>query len=227
MDGGKIDILNIFALSLVAFFNIVNQVHMNKDIIGRAVYTVPFIFLILIVVLFRKNRYINSFIYLLIAIGTTIDPNNISDYSGSIFFIFSFHLIKSNIYALFVMFTSIICITIRSIVFKDMIPGNLIIILVFSYIYTTYYLLIYRESTNKLDIKNKNLTKEQNEIMNMIGSEGLSQKEIAYKLGISNDVLYNKIYDIRKIYSSGGDIIPLNRLIYEFAADGKRSREKV
>lgn len=196
-DGGKIDWLNLSVLFLVFFFNLVNQIHLEKSIMERVLYTGPFLFMILLVVIFKGNRCFKSLIYLLIAIGTTLDPANMSDYSGSIFFIYSFHIIRKPGYAVFVSVASIACLTVRSIILVDTVPGTLIMIAVFAYIYAIYYFLIFKPTSVHPKVKIKSLSDKENKLLTLIG-DGLTHKEAAYEMKITHTEASGIIKKIKK-----------------------------
>jgi DNA-binding CsgD family transcriptional regulator len=210
-DFGKIEALVSISLLLVFFFNIFDQVSKGQNIIHRAYLTIPFLVLG-IALIFINKRYVYSAIFLYIAIGTTIDPSNISDFSGAIFFIFSFHMFKNYIYGYLLIAISIIMLTIRSVAACDTIPGALIVILAYLSIYTLYYFIIYKDHDKMVIVKFKALTKEENKILTYMAN-GLSQKEAGYELGydkfktnylvkeIRKKTGYNSLYEI--LYRAG------------------------
>jgi predicted DNA-binding protein (UPF0251 family) len=210
-DGGEIDILNISIISLVLFFNLTDQVFKYQSYFERIVFTLPFILIILFVLLFNKNKVMQSIIFLVIAIGTSLDPANISDYSGAIFFVYSFHLIKKKWYALLIFFLTIASVTTRSLINGDTIPQSFVLLSVFFYIYAIYYFLIFKASWKK----KSPLSKEQMNIMRMVAVDGMSQKMIAAELGISQDKVFTEIKEIRELLTKEGDqTITKDQVIY-------------
>ena len=196
--GGKTNLvfLNISIISLVLFFNITNQISENKDIMERLIYTIPFLVMI-IFLLFIKSNIINSIIFLLIAIGTTIDPANISDYSGTIFFIYSFHLIKNKRYAWILSLITLSCLTIRSILVNDTIPGTLIMIAIYGYVYALYYFIIYKSSAKQVESKISELTELENKLICGMAS-GIHKKKIFSNMGIIEGKGYDMIKRIKE-----------------------------
>lgn len=208
-DGGRIDYINIPIIFLVLFFNIADQFIKNQNYIDRIIFTIPFLLLMVIILFFKNNKYIHSLLFLIIAIGTTLDPVNISDYSGAIFFIYSFHLVKDKRYAGFLTIITVLSITIRSIIANDTIPGTLIMIAVYAYIYAIYYLIIYRQ-IKPISIKVNNLSETENKLLSGLAS-GQSQKTTIANMGLSQSVGYDTVKKIKeKLNSDSMDEIMFN-----------------
>ena len=212
-DGGKtleISIINISLLFLVLFFNLSDQYEKGQDFYEYLLYVWPFGVLLILSLLFKNSKKLHAIIFLILAIGTTIDPANDSDYSGAIFFIYSFHIINKHWYAVFVSVVSIACLTVRSIVLVDTVPGTLIMIAVFAYIYSIYYFLIFKPMKRKPAIHMKDLSREENRILECL-SVGLSQKEAATKMGIRHT---KAAYLIKQIKEKTG-YTSLNQLFFD------------
>lgn len=224
MDGGGINFLIPVTFVVLFLINLSDQILKGQNPLQRLEYTLPFIFLALLTY-FIRNKYLHSAIYLLLGIGTFLLQSEHSDHSAIAPIIFSMYIIKKKSYFLVVCIITIVATAAKGQIYGQSINQAFYTLLAYAFYYTTYYLLIYRESTNKIDIKNKNLTKEQLRIIDMIGRKGMIQKEVAYELGITVDVLYNKLYEIRKLYSDGEKTITLNQLIYRIAVTGKSTNQ--
>ena len=208
-DGGKLKTVNLVILSMIAFFNAMTYYIQTENIIEMGTRIVPFVIMI-IVLLATDCKKSSAVIFLLIAIGTTLDPANDSDYSGAIFFIYSFHIINKHWYAVFLSVVSIACLTVRSIVLVDTVPGTLIMIAVFAYIYSIYYFLIFKPMKRKPAIHMKDLSREENRILECL-SVGLSQKEAAANMGIKHT---KAAYLIKQIKEKTG-YTSLNQLFFD------------
>lgn len=219
MDGGSLKLINILIFSLVIFFYITSYWIENRSIMDMTINSLPFLIMIILLVLFN-SRIINSLIFLIIAIGTTIDPANISDYSGAIFFIYSFHLIKDKRYAGFLSIITVSCLTIRSILVNDTIPGTLIMIAVFAYIYAIYFFIIYKSADKPILKKLKQLTKEENELLIKMCS-GKPQGIAGQEIGHSNKQQTSKMISRIRKKLSVSDLESTDKVIYIFAKYGK------
>lgn len=208
-DGGKLKTVNLVVLIMIAFFNAMTYYIQTENIIEMGTRIVPFVIMI-IVLMATDCKKSSAVIFLLIAIGTTLDPANDSDYSGAIFFIYSFHIINKHWYAVFISVVSIACLTVRSIVLVDTVPGTLIMIAVFAYIYSIYYFLIFKPMKRKPAIHMKDLSREENRILECL-SVGLSQKEAAAKMGIRHT---KAAYLIKQIKEKTG-YTSLNQLFFD------------
>lgn len=195
-DGGSLKIVHIAILSLVIVFYLATYMTGAQPLAKMLIGSVPFIIMIL-VVLVLDSKPANAFVFLVLAIGTTIDPANISDYSGAVFFIFSFHEIKKKWYALFLSVVTITCLTIRSIEANDNIPGALIMLAVFGYIYAIYYFLIYKTSNKQVKSKIPLLSKHENDLISDLVA-GLSQKEAIANRGYSRSQGYDMFRNIKR-----------------------------
>lgn len=195
--GGKIDNINIIVLLLVFLFNIINQISENKDIIERATYTLPFLLILIAIVIFKNNKYLQAFIFMIVGVFVTLDAPNISDFSSAILFIYSVHLIKKHYYSVFILLLTVSIITIRSLLFKDTIPGSFIMVSVYLYIYTIYFMLIYSKAEVTTVVKFEGLTKEENQILRYMAN-GLSQKEAGFELGYDKFQTNYIVKEIRK-----------------------------
>ncbi len=195
---------------MLIFFN--SAAHYDNDVssIRLLSMTAPFIFMFLLLVIFKSNK-ISAFVFLIIAIGTTIDPENISDYSGAIFFIASYHIVKKNWYAIVLIGISVGCLTIRSINAGDTISQVLVLIAVFFYIYAIYYFLIYKLMSNRPAINIEDLTAEENNMLQLL-AKGLSQKEAAAEMDIKHT---KAAYLIKQIKDKTG-YVSLNQLFYDY-----------
>lgn len=218
-DGGNLKLINITILSLVIFFYITSYWIENRSIMDMAINSLPFLIMIILLV-FLNSRIINSLIFLIIAIGTTIDPANISDYSGAIFFIYSFHLIKDKRYAGFLSLITISCLTIRSIIVNDTIPGTLIMIAVYGYIYAIYFFLIFKQEETPISKKLKQLTKEENELLIKMCS-GKPQGIAGQEIGHNNKQQTSKLVSGIRKKLSVLDSESTDKVIYIFSKYGK------
>ncbi len=203
--------LNSAVISVVLFFNVLDQIDLGQPFLERLVYTAPFVFMLLLGAVFRRNITFISIIYLIIAIGTSLDPENVSDYSGSIFFMFSFHIVKKKWYALVIIFTTMGAVAFRSIINGDTVSQAFVLLSVFFYIYAIYYFLIYKPMSNRPAIKIEDLTIEENNMLQLL-AKGLSQKEAAAEMDIKHT---KAAYLIKQIKDKTG-YVSLNQLFYDY-----------
>ncbi len=180
-DGGTLKIIIVSIISLVMFFTIATNIIENIPIKDIIINIIPFILIVLTVVIV-PIQYSSAIVFLLIAIGTSIDPENISDYSGSIFFIYSYHMIKGRWYGIITIFLTIVSVTIRTIRTNEAIPQALIILLIYFFIYSIYYLIILKQFTKPIKSKLKNLTTDENTILELM-CNGESQENAGAKIG--------------------------------------------
>jgi hypothetical protein len=210
-DFGWIDIFIIFTSILLGTFNLLNQIDLGKDIIARCYLTLPF-FIIPFIVVFAGKKIAISFIFIIIGVGIILDPSNISDFSGSIFFIFAFHIINKKKYVIPIGIITAAALAIRATKISMTIYESFMILLAYVVVYALYYFIIYKKTEKPVSVRFSQLNKEENKILEHMAS-GLSQKEAGGELGydkfhtnyivkeIRKKTGYNSLYEI--LYRSG------------------------
>lgn len=173
-----------------------------------------------IIVYFAGAKKFLSFIYLFIAIFTTIYTPNFSDYSGVIGFIIAFDLIKKKEYGIFIIVVSAISLGIRLIVSDETIPRTLAMILIFSFWFLSYYTVIYQRYVQPVTSKLSGLTTSENELLRKMCDgkpQGLAGSEIGHKNKQETSKMMARIRD--KLYLD--DSQSNDKVIYLFTKHGK------
>jgi DNA-binding CsgD family transcriptional regulator len=195
--GGSTNILISATLFLLFFYNVTNQIIGQKDFIERLPYTLPFIVLAILAYIIKSKKFL-SFIYLFIAVFTTINTPNISDYSGVLGFIIAFDLIKKNKYGIFLITIMAISLTTRLVISNETIPRSLAMVMIFSFWSISYYTVIYRNYPKPIKARIKQLSEEENKLLQLMCA-GHSQQEAGRELGHKYKQVTNfMINDIRE-----------------------------
>lgn len=182
--GGSTNILISSTLLLLFFYNITNQIIGQKDIIARLPYTLPFIVLAIASYLIRSNKFLSG-VYLFIAIFTTINTPNISDYSGVLGFIIAFDLIKKRGYGITLMLIMAASLGLRLVISDETIPRTLAMIMIFAFWSISYYTVIYKHYPKPIKRSIKQLTEDENKLLQLMIS-GYEQQEAGKELGHNN-----------------------------------------
>jgi hypothetical protein len=203
----------------VLFFNASSYIIGQFTITELTINVLPILILIILTIVF-KSKYITATVFLILAIGTSLDPANITDYSGSIFFIYSFHLIRKKEYAWAIIILTIACVTTRSIIAGDTVPEAFILLSIFFYIYAIYYFLIYKDCIKPVRIRFKELSKQETKLLKLM-AEGHSQKTAGAQIGLSISQTSELVKNIRIklgydsvmqiLYLSGVNNSPINK----------------
>jgi len=146
--GGLTHKINAIAVFTIFLYNFLDQIVKGQNMLHYLPYTLPLI-LVSVLFLFVKNKYFISIVYYLIGAFILIDKGNVSDFSSSIFFIFSFHLIQKNYYAIILYISTFVLLTVRFMFFNGTIANTMSMVFIFTYIYLIYYFLIYKTQQTK------------------------------------------------------------------------------
>lgn len=197
--GGTTKILDGSIFFIVFFYNITDQVLKQQNILARIEYTLPFLVFGIIVFMFG-NKYISAGIYYLIACGILLGLPNYSDFSSSIFFIFSFHLINKRWAFVSILITTVILLSLRLTLTQDTIPSTVLMLIIYSYVYLLYYFLIYKKPLKTID--KIDISEEEKAIVKLY-CNGYTYEQIVITLGlnITGTTVRRKI---RKIRDSSG-----------------------
>ena len=174
---GELKVFNTVALAVLLAFNIINSISEGYDV-KAVVVTILTVAIALTISLLSvyKNALLIA-LYLYIAIILAIYPSNISDFSASIFFVFSFNITKSKKIGVGILSISLVLVLIRSIIFEDTMAGSFMMLAAYSVVYIThYYLMLKNHFKRRVDVWN-----------------GISEKEKAILK------LYMRGYDYAKI----------------------------
>lgn len=198
---------------LVFSFNIIDLVKSRDGILRIILYAIPFLVLS-VLFLIVKNNVFNYVVFLLIAAFTTMFSEIISDFSGSILFIFAYAQLKNGRTAVIVTVVTLISIFTRTLLNNDVIGGVLMVV-VYAYVYGLYYLIIEvenRNENNRLEIVKS--IKDQNEQLIKLMAIGYSQKEAAAEMGITQNQASNIIKRMKRDtgYST------LTQIMYQYGA---------
>lgn len=205
---GELKVINIISLGILITLNILSIVFEGRYNLSPILIT-SVLLLIFVVSIVLSPKNILPFMYLIIGLCMVFDSSNISDFSASIFFIFSFHVLKNKFYGIGVLVLSLILVTIKSLVVNDTLSGIVIMIIAYAYIYTTYYFLIYKQPKSKpktLRIDTLGL-KEKEKAMIKMYVNGYSYDQISEYLGlnITSSTVRRNIWEIKKNSKTNND----------------------
>ncbi len=151
MVGGSptLKYLNIIGLTIIPIYSVLV---LSEEGITKASflsYLLPFFIVVVLILITKGNKYITALVYLFIGVGTTIDPSNIGDYSGAIFFLYSYHQLKNKKYGVFLLLMTPISLTFRATSHGGSVPQIIEMMAAFGFIYAIYYYLNIHESVKK------------------------------------------------------------------------------
>lgn len=215
---GELSFLNIITVSVLFVLNIINTIYQKYTLSDTSHVFIVLIVAIMVTVMLRRYKVYLLIAYVFMGICIILDPSNVSDFSPAIFFIFSFHILKNKFYGIGVLILSLILVTIKALVVNDTLPGIVIMIIAYAYIYTTYYFLIYKKhEQEKQDLTNNHIKeieklksktlridtlglKEKEKAMIKMYVNGYSYDQISEFLGlnITSDTVRRNIWEIKK-----------------------------
>ncbi len=196
---GEIRIINnIGAVSLLLLFilNLLNQIHLNRNVFERIEYTAPYL-VGAILLYFLNWKYIISIVLLAVGTYTLFNTSDPADLSSVLFFCLSHILIRKHLYSVFILVLTIVSLSIRSINLGDSIPQAIIIILGFFALYALFYFIVTTAKKDSIAINLKTLTKEENTLLRLMAG-GMTQIEAGYELGYNKYTTNNIVKRIRK-----------------------------
>lgn len=191
----------LLSLSLlsIAILNLFLQYMETGNVLGRPYLTYLLIFLSFIIFIIGTKITL-SIILLILGVIAFIDSPNISDLTAVLFFIFSFQLINNKKYAVIILIINILLIAVKA-SYKGMeIYQSFILLIGCASIYLMYYFIIYKDLDKKSNVKFKELTAEENKILEYMAN-GMSQKEAGYELGYDK---YRTNYIVKEIRKKTG-----------------------
>jgi Ca2+/Na+ antiporter len=169
-----------------------------------------------VLALIMSGEWPISLAFLFVGIITTIDPNNASDYSGAMYFMFAFHRVKSKRYAIAIISITALSLSIRMTNFNMSIYQAFYMMLAFSASYMFYYFLIYRQYEQHIKSKIRCLTAEENKLLELLAN-GESQENAGSILGYNKSDTNKKL--VRKIKDKMG-----RESLYEIIATYSRNK---
>lgn len=173
----SLSLFSIFTLNLIT--GMINNINLKTVFIM----TIPFFLLSIIMFLVsNKNAIILS--CLIAGLYSSLNGNTTGDYSASIFFIFSFHLSKNKKYGIFLIFTSILCISINAIIVDSRIAVLVGLFIAYTVIYIIYYYFILKPCEDHHNFNLATRTEEEKAILKLYG-KGYSYSQISKTLGLN------------------------------------------
>lgn len=218
--GGAIDLVDLGFVAGIAVFNLVNQIVQGKDIASRAGFTIPLFVMAAVFYWTPFKKQVKSMCFMLAGVASHVYSPNPSDFSAVIFFIMAYSEIENRKYGVFVVVTAFAVLAYKSAIVGDTIPQGFAMVAIFGYFFIRYYLKHFKDNQVKMNDKIKKLTKEQRKLMIMYGQMGMTRKEICAETGLTEDQLYNRYKEIRKIFGSDGKPAELVQVVYILASRG-------
>jgi hypothetical protein len=90
-----ISIINIIAFTIIMAVNLFDQITRNQPFSQRAIYTLPFLILIILCYVFRKKYKFNAYLYLAMSFLGLMTTNEAGTLAGIIFLIYSLYIFQS------------------------------------------------------------------------------------------------------------------------------------
>jgi DNA-binding CsgD family transcriptional regulator len=147
--------------------------------------TLPFILLSIGNLLIDKKSSL-AIIYFIVALYSALNPDYQEDFSGAVFFMFSFHSIKKKWYSVIIIISTILCISLKAT--KYDLRANVVMALIIAYgiVYVSYYFLIYRNKKTppKRNIDIIIIDQEEKAILQLY-CRGYSYDEISKTLSLN------------------------------------------
>lgn len=188
----KTKYINCIGLTITPIYSTIILYDQGLTLQKATSYLLPFFVMVVIILITKGNKYVTAFVYLFMAVGTSIDPTNITDYSGMIYFAFSFQQIKNKYYGIAIILITCVCLTLRSVLFEDTIPQAVLMLIAFAYLYALYYRFNIHESV-------KNHTKveigDKIEEANPTNVKIMQMRCLGYSWSKINDILKLNITD--------------------------------
>ncbi len=217
MDGGAIKkypitTLNIIAFTIVLVVNVFDQISRSQSLIGRAIYTLPFLILIGLSCIFRKKYKFIAYLYFgmsLLALMTTSEAGNLTGLIFLIFSLYIFQSLKTNM--ILVVLTSI---GIASKIFFGFTSMQIIVLFV-GYIYCLliYYILIHPKKPAVVPAHD--LNHESRKIIEYLVA-GYNNKEIAYRVALTENAVTKRLKAMRDHFEARTN----SQLAYELSLKG-------
>ena len=202
LDGGlikkhSITFINIIAFGTILIINIFDQIQRQQSFMGRIIYTLPFLVLMILCFIFRNKYKFNAFLYAgmsVLALLTTSESGNLTGIIFLLFSLFVFQSLRTNIIILII--TSI---AILSKIFMGYTAMEIIgTFLGYAYCILIYYILIHPKQpkiTNSMDDVDRQILE--------LKISGHSTKEIADKIYLSSDAINKRMKRACEKYECG------------------------
>lgn len=183
-DGGiTVNYLDSSVFLVVFIYNLTDQIIKNQNIMERWSYTIPFL-IMSILIFFLGNKYVRCITYYLLAVSVLFTAEYYSDFSSSIFFIYSFHVIKKKSVLILNLTSTVVFLSIRYTIYDKSIMSIVLMMIIFAYIYSIYYFLIFKHKKKRVDIWDK-VSQKDRDILKLF-MQGDDFAEISTKLKIDD-----------------------------------------
>ena len=215
MDGGlikknSITIIHVILFVIIMMANLFDQIQNGQSIIGRSIYTLPFLILIVLCILFRKKYKFNAYLFLsmsFLSLMTTSEPGNLT---GIIFLIYSLYIFQT--FKMNIVIIIITAIGLASKIFFGFTPMQVFSTsLGYVYCIIVYYILIHPKKPNIYTGLDE-ITREIIEYK----MAGWSTKAVADKICLSTDAVQKRISRACDKYDAGN----LAQLVYKLMKKG-------
>ncbi len=215
MDGGlikkhPITIINIVVFAVIMAANLFNQISEGKSIIGRGLYTLPFLILIALCIIFRNKYKFNAYLFLgmsFLSLMTTSEPGNLT---GIVFLIYSLYIFQT--FKMNIIIIIVTAIGLASKIFFGFTPMQVFSTsLGYVYCIIIYYILVHPKKPNIYTGLDE-ITREIIEYK----MAGWSTKAVADKVCLSTDAVQKRISRACDKYDAGN----LAQLVYKLMKKG-------
>jgi DNA-binding CsgD family transcriptional regulator len=143
----NVDYLNIIACAVMIIYSSIDFVMKDIELSKYFLYIIPYLIYPVLSIIFRSNK-VTAGLYLLIGFFTiALDPTN-SGASGILYLYFSYNEIKSNKWGIALLSLSYIGLTIRFLLLEVYGSEAIVTIILFTFIFTTFYIKIIKDNTN-------------------------------------------------------------------------------
>ena len=200
--GGTTDWLNILVCILMVGYNSLDFYFKGASLIDAIGYLFPFIIYPLISIFLRSHK-ITTVLYMIVGLLTVALDNEISGASGLLYIYFAYNEIKTHRFGIVLIFLSYFALSIRFILLNAAGSESIVSILLFAFIFATFYFKVIKSSlSNKIDI-----SKRDKEVIKLY-SQGLSYDEInsKLKLNVKNESIRKIIKRVRDESGCNNDI---------------------
>ena len=182
----ELGILNYIASGLfflLASFNLINCMKDASSLTNTLSATLP-IYLLAIFCFLLKGKYILSIAFLCVALQSTIYNNNIDNYSGAIFFIFSSQVISNKKYGVFLLFVTVISISINATNNDLHVNTALNLMIAYFAVYLVYFFIVIKPLYRMLHAPKKIKSINKDDYLKLLMlSNGYTFKEVCKAIG--------------------------------------------
>lgn len=187
-NGGIINaIISLMSLSIFTY-NLLDQITKGQNILSRLHYTLPFLILSIIGLFVNYKVYI-EISFLVVAIGLVLTRENMGTITPMIFFVPSYHIIRTQKNLAIIIFFIITSIFLKATIYNASMPNALGLIVSYISILLIYTWIF---SPKRLPI----LSDEESKMLELL-SKGDSQKTAGAKLGMDKSQANYCVKNIR------------------------------